>query len=130
MFLATVVAACGSTTVKIGTLAELGEVEADFQDIYLDDSLERAAESYRRYLEETPESARTPEAMRRLADLQIEQAYGIIGEGEARQMAAPVVAAQKVTAVVRDPSSGPAELSESDREPGQEKQPEPPACRG
>jgi TolA-binding protein len=77
-----------------GTLAELQNVTADLDEVYLADSLERAAESYRRYLEQTPESARTPEAMRRLADLQIEQAYGVIGNGEFVEMAAPQVAVQ------------------------------------
>ena len=66
--------ACATTTSDHGTLAELEQVEADIEEIYLDDSLDRAAQSYRRYLEETPETRRTPEAMRRLADLQIEQA--------------------------------------------------------
>ena len=42
---------------------------------------EGVKESYRRYLEETSKSSMTPEAMRRLADLQIEQAYGVIGSG-------------------------------------------------
>ena len=63
-----------STTQPQGTLAELAVVEADVDEVYLEDGLERAAESYRRYLEETTETSRTPEAMRRLADLQIEQA--------------------------------------------------------
>ena len=74
-------AAC-STTSEQGTLAQLERVPADVEEVYVADSLERAAESYRRYLEETPRSARTPEAMRRLADLQIEQAYGVIGAGD------------------------------------------------
>ena len=33
-------------------------------------------EGYQRFLEETPESALTPAAMRRLADLKIEREYG------------------------------------------------------
>jgi TolA-binding protein len=78
-----------------GTLAELGEVPADVEDVYLEDGLERAAESYRRYLEETPKTRRTPEAMRRLADLQIEQEYGVLGDGGSDyvEMAAPESAA-------------------------------------
>jgi len=114
--IATVVTACGSSAVKTGTLAELGEVQADLNDVYLDDSLERAAQSYRRYLEETSESARTPEAMRRLADLQLEQAYGVFGEGEARTMVAPEAASRSAVTVTRQRSNGPVELSESDRE--------------
>jgi len=116
VFIATVVTACGSSAVKTGTLAELGEVKADLNDVYLDDSLERAAQSYRRYLEETSESARTPEAMRRLADLQLEQAYGVLGEGEATTMVAPEVASQRVETMAEQPSNRPVELSESDRE--------------
>jgi TolA-binding protein len=86
----TLLSACGTTTTSSqGTLAELHEVPADIEDVYLADSLERAAQSYRRYLDETGESARTPEAMRRLADLQIEQAYGVIGSGDIVEMAAP-----------------------------------------
>ena len=81
--------ACGTTTTRQGTLAELREMEPDVEEVYLEDSLERAAQSYRRYLEETQTSARTPEAMRRLADLQLEQAYGVIGSGEVMEMAAP-----------------------------------------
>ena len=86
-------ASCATPTQQ-GTLAELSQVEPDVEEVYLGDSLERAADSYRRYLEETTESARTPEAMRRLADLQIEEQYGLIGGKQAvasehREMAAP-----------------------------------------
>ncbi len=110
------IAACSSSTVKSGTLAELSMVKADLQDVYLDDSLERAAESYRRYLNETSESAKTPEAMRRMADLQIEQAYGVIGDGEIREMAAPEAADRSTDKSVERTSSGPVAASESDKE--------------
>ena len=83
-------AACSTSGVnREGTLAELDAVEADLEEVYLEDSLERAAQSYRRYLDETPETARTPEAMRRLADLQIEQAYGVLGSEEMVEVSAP-----------------------------------------
>lgn len=72
-----------------GTLAELRDVEPVLEEVRLDDSLDRAAQSYRQYLEETPAGARTAEAMRRLADLQIEQEFGIIGGGDYIEMAAP-----------------------------------------
>ncbi len=72
-------AACSATVEQSGTLAELDAVEADLDEVYLEDSLDRAAESYRRYLAETEESELTPEAMRRLADLQLEREYGVIG---------------------------------------------------
>ena len=93
--LAATLAGCATTTPQQGTLAELQSVQPDVDEVYLEDGLERAAESYRRYLEETPETARTPEAMRRLADLQIEQAYGVIGTGEVVEMSAAAAAAVK-----------------------------------
>jgi len=61
------------------TLAQLRDVEPDVAEVKIDDSLDKAMDSYRRFLEETPANANTPEAMRRLADLQIEKEYGIIG---------------------------------------------------
>jgi TolA-binding protein len=77
-----------ATVSEQGTLAILDSVQPDVDEVYLEDGLERAAEGYRRYLEETPETSRTPEAMRRLADLQIEQAYGVIGTGEVVELPA------------------------------------------
>src|SRR4029453_7805776 len=42
------------------------------------------------FLEETPETEMTPEAMRRLADLQLEKQFGIrAGDGKPRAMPAP-----------------------------------------
>ena len=93
-----------------------GDVQADVEEIYLEDSLERAAQSYRRYLEETPKSARTPEAMRRLADLQIEQAYGVIGKGEIVEMAVPETGSQAERIVADGSERQAATPSESDRE--------------
>lgn len=92
--------ACGTSKTKQGTLADLEGAAADIDEIFVADSLERAAQSYRRYLDETAESRRTPEAMRRLADLQIEQAYGVIGSDEIVEMAAPDAAssAERITA--------------------------------
>ena len=47
-------------------------------------------QQYRRFLEEAPETAMTPEAMRRLADLQLEKQFGIrTGNAKPREMAAP-----------------------------------------
>lgn len=115
----TLASGCTTSTVKSGTLGELDSVEADLQDVYLEDSLERAAQSYRRYLAETSESARTPEAMRRLADLQIEQAYGVMGSGETPDMAAPETAARtsgEPIAEEQRQAVAPVELSESDKE--------------
>ena len=71
------------------TLAELRSVEADLREVRVTDGLGQAMAGYRSYLEETPESARTPEAMRRLADLQIERDFGILGDGAVVELPAP-----------------------------------------
>lgn len=105
-----------ATTGDQGTLAELDRIEADIDEVYLEDALERAAQSYRRYLEETSESARTPEAMRRLADLQIEQAYGVIGSGEIVEMAAPAAASRFPAIAAERPAQGPAGSAESEQD--------------
>ncbi|MDH3547433.1 MAG: tetratricopeptide repeat protein, partial [Gammaproteobacteria bacterium] len=105
-----------ATTSEPGTLAELGQMPADVDDVYLDDSLERAAQSYRRYLEETSVSARTPEAMRRLADLQIEQEYGVLGGGTVVEMAVPDAATPTEQIGADRKSRAPSEPSESDQE--------------
>ena len=105
-----------ATTSHHGTLAELEQVPADVEEVYLDDSLERAAESYRRYLAETAAGARTPEAMRRLADLQIEQAYGVIGSGEIVEMAAPDSASQPTKPHTAEQTARPSEPAESEQD--------------
>lgn len=107
--------ACATTSDQ-GTLAELEQAHADVDEVYLDDSLEHAAQSYRRYLEETSESARTPEAMRRLADLQIEQAYGVLGNSELIEMPAPDVASRSTSLIADTQSAGPIEPSESEQD--------------
>lgn len=103
------IAACATVSSEQGTLAELQQVEADVEDIYLEDGLERAAQSYRRYLEETDKNDRTPEAMRRLADLQVEQAYGVLGNDNVVELAAPKTAslplAEESAVVTTTPST-------------------------
>src|SRR2546430_5473612 len=73
-----------------GTLADLHNVPPDVKDVTVENGLDQALEQYRKIVEETPKTAMTPEAMRRLADLQIEKQYGIrVGNGKPREMAAP-----------------------------------------
>ena len=72
------------------TLATLRSVTPDLQDATVEQGLDQAMQGYERFLQETPETAMTPEAMRRLADLQIEKRFGIrAGDGKPREMAAP-----------------------------------------
>ncbi|VAW60593.1 TPR domain protein, putative component of TonB system, partial [hydrothermal vent metagenome] len=65
------------------TLSSLDDVELDIQEAEISGSLEKAMESYQKFLEETPETAMTPEALRRLADLKIEKEYGTFDEQQA-----------------------------------------------
>jgi len=90
------VAGCAVRTSK-GTLAELHAMRPDVQEAKVEQGLDQAMLGYRRYLEETPETAKTPEAMRRLADLQLEKRFGIrAGDGKPREMAAPEFAPRPV----------------------------------
>src|SRR6266542_6709910 len=82
---------CAPRTVKkTGTLAELRDLKPDVQETKVEQGLDQAMVHYRRFLDETPESTMTPEAMRRLADLQLEKEFGIrTGNAKPREMAAP-----------------------------------------
>ena len=88
--------------VNRGTLADLRNVEPELKDETVEDGLEKAMQSYRHFLEQTPESAMTPEALRRLADLKLEQEYGYVQEGA---KTAPATA--PATAVARPPLDKP-----------------------
>ncbi len=72
-----ILASCATSGDK-QTLASLEDVELDLKEAEILGSLEKAMESYQKFLEETPETAMTPEALRRLADLKIEKEYGSI----------------------------------------------------
>ena len=75
------------------TLAELRHVRPDLQEAKVEEGLDQAMEAYRHFLEETPATAMTPEAIRRLADLQIEKRFGIRGgDGRPRELTAPEAA--------------------------------------
>jgi tetratricopeptide (TPR) repeat protein len=113
-----IVAACSANPDK-HTLSELHAVPADVQDVVVEDGLDQAIKGYRSYLDETPESALTPEAMRRLADLKVEKEYGIRGDGKLLELPAPVAAtpATELSAGSTGPTqaTGIAEISESEQ---------------
>jgi cellulose synthase operon protein C len=67
-------AACETINTK-GTLASLNDVKFEVKEEKVDSSLEKAMESYQKFLDETPETEMTPEALRRLADLKIQKEY-------------------------------------------------------
>ena len=76
-----------------GTLASLKDVTIDIEEERIEGSLEKALESYQNFLEETPETAMTPEAIRRLADLKIEKEYSATTSTIGSDAAAPSQAA-------------------------------------
>ena len=80
-------AGCASAPAR-HTLGDLRTVKPDVAEVDVQDSLDLAMSSYRRFLEETETGAMTPEAMRRLADLQLEKEYGIAG-GSPQALPAP-----------------------------------------
>jgi tetratricopeptide (TPR) repeat protein len=106
-FAIVIVASCASSPDK-ETLASLHSVKPDVADVEVQDTLDLALQSYRRFLDETPTSAMTPEAMRRLADLQIEREFGITG-GEAgkRIVEMPAPSTGAVAATPPKPADAP-----------------------
>jgi len=72
--------ACSSTGSK-DTIAKLRHRQIEIKEEKIEGGLEKAMLSYRRFLEDTPESSLKPEAIRRLADLKIEKEYGTLTEG-------------------------------------------------
>lgn len=94
-------AGCAHTE-RANTLASLRRVEPDATDVRVDNGLERAVEGYRQFLQKTPASELTPEAMRRLADLQLEKEYGVRGTAAIVVDQAPVA----VTVATSAPATG------------------------
>ena len=73
--------ACHSVNDK-DTLAELQKMRVEIKEEKIEDGLDKAMLGYQRFLDNTPDSAMTPEAIRRLADLKIEKEYGTLNEGD------------------------------------------------
>lgn len=71
--LALLLSACATNSGK--TIGSLKKVDIEIKEQHIDGSLAKALASYQKYLQETPETALTPEAMRRIADLKIKQAH-------------------------------------------------------
>lgn len=76
-----------------GTLAELHDIEIEIKEETIEGGLEKAMASYQHFLAETPESAMTPEAIRRLADLKVEREYGYVQSAASSEPEPPPVAA-------------------------------------
>jgi outer membrane protein assembly factor BamD (BamD/ComL family) len=98
------------------TLARLHSVKPDTNEVKVENSLDQAMAGYRKFLEEAPESALTPEAMRRLADLKLEKEYGILGNGQIQEMPAPEPAPAQEKPAPRAKAAGPKERAESEQD--------------
>ncbi len=81
-------AACATNPDK-QTLRDLHSVDPDLAEVEVDETLDEAMDAYERYLAESPESAMTPEALRRLADLKLEKEYGYLGASTTGSQPAP-----------------------------------------
>jgi tetratricopeptide (TPR) repeat protein len=79
-------ASCSSNMEK-GTIGELKHTKLDLKDEQIEGGIEKAMQSYQKFLDETTETAMTPEAIRRLADLKLEKEYGV-AENSDRKVAA------------------------------------------
>jgi len=75
-----ILTACSSVDNR-GTIAQLRNQQIEISQAEIDGGLEQAMASYQRFLQETQDSPMAPEAIRRLADLKVEQEYGYINEG-------------------------------------------------
>jgi len=88
-----------------GTLADLHNVAPDVKEAETKESVDQAMQQYRKFLEESPETPMTPEAIRRLADLELEKQYGIhAGDGKPKPMPAPESAKVSASTPARTPN--------------------------
>jgi TolA-binding protein len=117
LLLAAILASACAGSPDRQTLATLHDVEPDMTEVRVDDGLDRAMIAYRNFLQEAPESALTPEAMRRLADLKLEKEYGIIGGAPTPLPAPPAKSKTPTSASAARPwVAGIADHSESERD--------------
>jgi tetratricopeptide (TPR) repeat protein len=65
-----------------GTIAELDDVHIVPKDVKVEGGLEKAMQGYQKFLQKTPDSELTPEAIRRIADLKLEKEYGVVADGD------------------------------------------------
>lgn len=104
---------CACQTTGKDTIAQLRNAQITIKEERIKDVPEKAKESYRRFLEETPDSALKPEAIRRLADLKAEGDYDLLsGHAEAlpRDPAGTLTAPERAErpGAAPAPASGPA----------------------
>ena len=96
LFLLLLLTACALD--EHGTIADLQDADIKIVDTRIDGGLEKAMKSYQQFLEQTPESAMTPEAIRRLADLNVEREYGVVSKEKTstKEISKPKKASAKI----------------------------------
>jgi tetratricopeptide (TPR) repeat protein len=109
-------AAC-ATAPPEATIKDLNEVEPNLETApVVTNVVVDAEESYRRYLDAAPDGAESAEAMRRMADLQIEKVYGVVGTEPDTAMPTPKQASPALPASRDRPAVEPRGPAESDAE--------------
>ncbi len=88
-------ASCGTSSNK-GSIGQLKDTKVDLSDSKIEGGFEKAMQSYQKFLEQTPESAMTPEALRRLADLKIQKEYGTLEGATKSEKKAALDEAKKI----------------------------------
>ncbi len=83
------VTGCRTLNSEKGTIGRLRHQKIEIKDVAIEGGLEKAMQSYQRFLAETPDAALTPEAIRRLADLKLEKEYGVHTDGTAATGTSP-----------------------------------------
>jgi tetratricopeptide (TPR) repeat protein len=107
--------ACTSTGNK-GTIAQLRNMHIEIKEEKIEGGLAKAMESYHRFLKETPDSALSPEAIRRLADLKLEKEYGFISPSEPASKQATMEAPEPASRPVVTPAKQAGPVAKADGE--------------
>ena len=79
VFLTVLLLAACVTLNNENTVAQLEQIQIPIEDEKVDAGVDKTMASYRKYLRQAPASKQTAEAMRRLADLEVEKNYDIAG---------------------------------------------------
>lgn len=112
---AILLASCAS--VDRGTIGQLRYTKLELKDEKIEGGIEKAMQGYQKFLEQTPDSAMTPEAIRRLADLKLEREYGTLeGAGRSVLPAPTTAAASAATASATVAAAGAGQPRESQRD--------------
>ena len=84
------------------TLAQLRDVQISLEDVNIEGGIDKAMQSYQQFLEQAPQSAMTPEAIRRLADLKMDRETKQIDVSVNEELVAPSIAESKAASAKVD----------------------------